>query len=237
MPKLHLPEGADRILTRIQDLNLPREGSKLLVYGLADEITAEDVESLCHIATETYQLNEAADQHQNSTFIMPAPLGTRLPGRSVQEILDVHVASLISLTIINEDQHEIDESIYPFAFIVLESAFWHNHGATIVFLDNDYDPDDDDDDDRPPEGRWWVDECETSVFALVGLCCDLVLEQDDWPNIRECQGRPTARTGSARYVATRSRSWSASKSTPASILKLTRSSLVGAIMPMFSTRG
>jgi hypothetical protein len=207
MPKLHLPENANRILTRIQDLNLPREGTQLLVYGLSNEITAEDVENLCQIATETYQLNDAADEHQNITFITPAPLDRRLPGRSVQEILDVHVASLESLTNVNGGRQGINESIFPFAFIVLESASWRKHGATIVFLDNDYDPDNDYD-DRPPEGCWWVDECETSVFALVGFCHDLVMEEEEWSILRECQGRPTARTGSVRYVATRSRSWS-----------------------------
>jgi hypothetical protein len=207
MPKLHLPDGANRILTRVQDLNLPRESTQLLVYGLSNDTTAEDVENLCQIATETYQLNEAADEHQDTTFITPAPLDKRLPGRSVQEILEAHVASLESLTNTNHDEREIDETTFPFAFIVLESPQWRKHGATIVFLDNNDDPDNDYD-DRPPESSWWVDECETSVFALVRLCCDLVLEQDDWSNIRECQGRPTARTGSAEYVATRSRSWS-----------------------------
>jgi hypothetical protein len=207
MPKLHLPESANHILTRIQDLNLPREGTRLRVYGLSNEIIAEDIESLCHIATETYQLNEAADEHQNITFIKPAPLDKRLPGRTVQEILDAHVASLELPTNLNESGQRIDETIFLFAFIVLESPQWRNHGVTIVFLGNDYDPDNDYD-DRPPESRWWVDECETSVFALVGVCCDLVLEQDDWSVIRECQGRPTARTGSAEYVSTRSRSWS-----------------------------
>jgi hypothetical protein len=207
MPKLHLPDGANSILTRVQDLNLPRESTQLLVYGLSNDTTAEDVENLCQIATETYQLNEAADEHQDTTFITPAPLDKRLPGRSVQEILEAHVASLESLTNTNHDEREIDETTFPFAFIVLESPQWRKHGATIVFLDNDDDPDNDYD-DRPPEGCWWVDECETSVFALVGVCCDLVLEQVDWSNIRECQGRPTARTGSAGYMATRSRSWS-----------------------------
>jgi hypothetical protein len=207
MPELHLPESPDHILTRVQDLNLSREGTQLLVYGLSDEITAEDVESLCHTATETYQSNEAADEHQDSTFITPAPLECRLLGRSVQEVVHAHVASLEGLANVNGDRQGSDETIFPFAFVVIESAEWRRHGATVVLLDNEYDPDNDYD-DRPPEGCWWVDECETSVFALVGLCCDLVMEQDDWANIRECQGRPTARTGSAKYVSTRSRSWS-----------------------------
>jgi len=34
------------------------------------------------------------------------------------------------------------------------------------------------------------------------------MEQDDWHNIKECQGRPTVRTGNPSYVSTRSRSWS-----------------------------
>jgi hypothetical protein len=207
MPELHLPGGADHILKRVQGLSLSREGTQLLVYGLIGEITAEDVESLCHIATETYQSNEAADEHQDSTFITPAPLDRRLPGRSVQEVVDAHVASLEGLANLNGDRHGIDETIFPFAFVVIESAGWRKHGATVVFLDNEYAPDNDYD-DRPPEGCWWVDECETSVFALVGFCHDLVMEEEDWSILRECQGRPTARTGSARYVSTRSRSWS-----------------------------
>lgn len=61
--KLHLSEGADRVLTRVQDQTLVSEGTKLLVYGISDKIAITDIEDFCHIATETYQLNEASDDH------------------------------------------------------------------------------------------------------------------------------------------------------------------------------
>lgn len=209
MPKLHLSEGANRILTRLQDRTPPREGARLLVYSLPNVVTNEDVESLCQVATEIYQLNEAGDEYQDSTFIIPAPLNRRLPGRNVQEILDAHIASLDDFTHGNDANNPNDDSIFPFAFVVIESAEWRKHGATVVFLGNATDSDDDENEsEQPSKDIWWVDECEMSVVALVGVCQEIIMELDDWSIIRECQGRPTARMGDARYLSTRSRSWS-----------------------------
>jgi hypothetical protein len=205
-PELHLPEGVDDILTRVQQLHPNHEGTKLLVYGLADVIKNEDIEDLCHTATEIYS-KELGDDCENAKFIVPAPQTTRLLGIDVQEVLNAHVASMEDLANSNESQQEHNPPIFPFAFVVIESPEWRRHGVTVVLLDNTFDPDDDWN-DRPPEGFWWTDECETSVVALGGLCCDVVMEQDDWHNIKECQGRPTVRTGNANYVSTRSRSWS-----------------------------
>lgn len=204
---LHLSEGADRILTPVQSRVPSREGARLLVYGLPDVVTNEDVESLCQVATEKYQSNEAGDEYQTSTFITPAPLHQRLAGRNVQELLDAHIASLEESTNGNHDNQANDEPIFPFAFVVIESAEWRRHGATIVFLGNAADSDSDSN-EPSSEGYWWVDECEMSLVALVGVCQEMIMELDEWSAIRECQGRPTARTGDARYLSTRARSWS-----------------------------
>lgn len=206
MAKLHLPEGADSILRRTQQTLPQREGTKLLVYGLQDVIKNEDIEDLCQIATEMYS-EEVGDDCDDPNFIVPAPQARRLLGEDVQEVLEMHIASMKDLEIPGGGEEENVNNIFPSAFVVIESAQWRRHGVTVVLLDDTFDPDDDWN-DRPPEGWWWVDECETSVVALGGLCYDMVVEQDNWHNIKECQGRPTARIGSASYVGTRSRSWS-----------------------------
>ena len=205
-PVLHLPEGADDILSRVQQLLPEREGTKLLVYGLKDVIKDKDIEELCHTATEIYS-REVGDDCNDPKFIIPAPQTRRIVGADVQEILNAHVASIEDLTTGNDNQQEHNVPIFPFAFVVIESPEWRRHGVTVVLLDNTFDPYDDWN-DRPPEGCWWTDECETSVVALGGFCYDVVMEQDDWHNIKECQGRPTTRTGNANSVSTRSRSWS-----------------------------
>ena len=119
----------------------------------------------------------------------------------------MHITLMENLANHENGKDENSNDIFPFAYVVIESPQWRRYGVTVVLLDDTFDPDDDWN-DRPPEGWWWVDECETSVVALGGLCFDVVMEQDDWHNIKECQGRPTVRMGSARYVSTRSRSWS-----------------------------
>jgi len=204
--ELHLPQGTDDILTRVQQSYPGREGTKLLVYGLAGVISNEDIEDLCHTATEMYS-KELGDGCEDPKFIVPALQTRRLLGKDVQEVLDAHLASIEDLMNDHDGQQEIKDSIFPFAFVVIESPSWRRHGVTVVLLDNTFDPYDDWN-DRPPEGQWWVDETETSIVALGGLCYDVVMEQDDWHNIKECQGRPTVRTGNANYVSTRSRSWS-----------------------------
>ncbi|GAB7328811.1 hypothetical protein MBLNU13_g00699t1 [Cladosporium sp. NU13] len=206
MAKLRLPEGADDILRRAQQVLLQREGAKLLVYGLQDVVENEDIEGLCHTATEIYA-NELGEDCEDANFIVPAPQRRRLHGKDVQEVLNMHIASMADLASDGNRKDGNGNGILPFAFVVIESAQWRRHGVTVVLLDSTFDPDDDWN-DRPPEGWWWVDECETSVAALGGLCYDVVMEQDDWHNIKECQGRPTVRVGSESYVNTRSRSWS-----------------------------
>jgi len=211
MAKLHLPEGADDILRRVQEALPQRESNKLLVYGLQDVVHYEGIEGLCHTAAEMYA-SELGDDYEEANFIVPAPRTGRLCGKDVQEVLNMHIASIEILANCNYCEEENGNAIFPFAFVVIESPQWRRHGVTVVLLDNTFDPDDDLN-DRPPEGCWWVDECETSVMALGGLCYDVVMEQDDWHNIKERQGRPTAREGSASYVSTRSRSWSPSNIT------------------------
>jgi hypothetical protein len=206
MVKLHLPEGADDILRRVQQALPQREGTKLLVYGLQDVVENEDIEGLCHTATEMYA-NELGDDREDANFIVPAEQTRRLRGKDVQEVLNMHIASMEDLADDDDGEERNGITIFPFAFVVIESPQWRRHGVTVVLLDNTFDPDDDWN-HRPPEGWWLVDECETSIVALGGLCYDVVMEQDDWHNIKECQGRPTAREGSASYVSTRSRSWS-----------------------------
>jgi hypothetical protein len=206
MAKLDLPEGADDILRRVQQAHPQREGTRLLVYGLQDVIEDEDFEGFCHTATEMYA-NELGGNREGANFIVPAPQTCRLHGKDVQEVLDMHIASMENLVNDQDGREGNGPAIFPFAFVVIESPQWRRHGVTVVLLDNTFDPDDDWN-DRPPEGCWWVDECETSVVALGGLCYDVVAEQDDWHNIKECQGRPTVRDGSASYVSMRSRSWS-----------------------------
>lgn len=206
MAKVHLPEGADDILRRAQEALPQREGTKLLVYGLQDIIKDEDVEGLCHTATEMYA-TELGDDCEDAQFIVPAPQTRRLHGKDVQEVLNMHIASMEDLVNHEDGREGNGNAVFPFAFVIVESLQWRRHGVTVVLLDNTFDPDDDWN-DRPPEGWWWVDECETSIVALGGLCYDVVMEQDDWHNIKECQGRPTARDGSASYASTRSRSWS-----------------------------
>jgi hypothetical protein len=71
MVKLHLPEGADDILRRVQQALPQREGTKLLVYGLQDVVENEDIEGLCHTATEMYA-NELGDDREDANFIVPA---------------------------------------------------------------------------------------------------------------------------------------------------------------------
>jgi hypothetical protein len=151
--------------------------------------------------------SELGDDCEDADFIVPAEQTRQLHGKDVQEVLNMHIASIEGLANDNGCEKENDIAIFPFAFVVIESPQWRRHGVTVALLDNTFDSDDDWN-DRPPEGWWWVDECETSVVALGGLCYDVVMEQDDWHNIKECQGRPTAREGSASYVSTRSRSWS-----------------------------
>ena len=206
MLKLHLPDGADDVLRRVQQALPQREGTKLLVYGLEKVTNDEDVEDLCRTAAEVYA-SELGDDCEDANFIVPAPQTRRLHGKDVQEITSMHIASMGDLANHADGREENSNEIFPFAFVVIESPQWHRHGVTVVLLDNTFEPDDDWN-DRPPEGWWWVDECETSIVALGGLCYDVVMEQDDWHNIKECQGRPTVRMGSARYVSTRSRSWS-----------------------------
>lgn len=206
MSQLHLLQDADDILTRVQESLPHREGTKLLVYGLSGVIKNQDIEDLCHTATKVYS-KEVGDDCEDPTFVIPAPQNLRLAGSNVQEVLNKHVASLEDIMNVDNGQQENNIAIFPFAFVVIESTEWRRHGVTVVLLDSTFDPDDDWN-DRPPEGFWWADECETSVVALGGLCCDVVMEMDDWHNIKECQGRPTERTGSALYVSTRSRSWS-----------------------------
>lgn len=206
MAKLHLPEGSDAILRRVQEAFPQREGTKHLVYGLKDAVENEDIEGLCHAATEMYA-NELGDDCEDANFIIPAPQTHRLNGKDVQEVLNMHISSMEDLAKNQDGIEGNGNAIFPFAFVVIESSKWRRHGVTVVLLDNAFDPDDDWN-DRPPEDWWWADECETSVVALGGLCHDVLTEQDDWHNIKECQGRPTARAGSASYVSTRSRSWS-----------------------------
>lgn len=210
MAELRLPEGANRISDRIHRSTLSRERTRVPIYGLSDIVADEDVHNLCYASTETYQKMEASDESQDS-FIMPAPQASRLPGTTVQEVLDAHIALLNDLMDGNEHHRLEDDAIFPFAFVVIESALWRRHGATVVVLESDVDCDEDGD-DGPSEYDWSVDECETSLVALGGICRALVMEEDEWSVIRECQGRPTARTGAPGYVNTRSRSWS-----PASI--------------------
>ncbi|KAM0700769.1 hypothetical protein Q7P35_012490 [Cladosporium inversicolor] len=206
MAKLHLPEGADDILRRTQQTLPQHEGTQLLVYGLQDVIKNEDIESLCQIATEMYS-EEVGDDCDDPNSIVPAPRTRRLLGKDVQEVLDMHITSMENLANPNHGEEGSGNDIFPFAFVVIESPQWRRHGVTVVLLDNTFDPDDGWN-DRPPEGWWWVDECETSVVALGGLCYDVIMQQDDWHNIKECQGRPTVRVGNESYVSTRSRSWS-----------------------------
>ena len=206
MAKLHLPEGADNILRRTQQILPQREGTKLLVYGLQYVINNEDIEGLCRTATEMYS-SEVGEDFKDPIFIVAAPQTRRLLGKDVQEVLNIHITSMGNLANPDHGEEGNGSDIFPFAFVVIESPHRRRHGVTVVLLDNTFDPDDDWN-NRPPEGWWWVDECETSVVALGGLCYDVVMEQDDWHNIKECQGRPTVRVGNESYVSTRSRSWS-----------------------------
>lgn len=206
MAKLHLPEGTDDILRRVREALPQCEGTKLLVYGLHDVVGSEDIESLCQTATEMYS-KEVGDDCQDPNFIVPAPQLRCFRGKDVQEVLNIHITSMDDLANHGSGEAGNGNAIFPFAFVVIESPLWRRHGVTVVLLDDTFDSDDDWN-DRPPEGRWWVDECETSVVSLGGLCYDVVTEQDDWHNIKECQGRPTARSLNLTYVGTRSRSWS-----------------------------
>jgi hypothetical protein len=119
MAKLQLFGPADDILTRVQNRNVLREGNKMLVYGLLDITSNEDIESLCHAATETFQLNAAADGYQNSAFVTPAPSNCRQPGRGVQKVLDAHVSSLEHFVSDNDNHQQKNNSIFPFAFVVV----------------------------------------------------------------------------------------------------------------------
>ena len=206
MAKLHLPEGADEILHRVREAFLQHEGTKLLVYGLHDVVGRADIDGLCQTATETYA-KEVGDDCEDPNFIVPAPEPRCHHGRDVHEILNMHITSMGDLATHGNGEEGNGNAIFPFAFVVIESPQWRRHGVTVVLLDNTFDSDDDWD-DRPPEGRWWVDECETSVVALGGLCYDVITESDDWHNVKECQGRPTARAVDVTYVGTRARSWS-----------------------------
>lgn len=203
MAQLQLPEGADRVLTRAQQAMLTRKNTKMMVYGLPNTVKSGDVENLVHAATRVYQELEATED----CFMAPAPQAIQLAGTTVQEILDVHIAFLDNSIPCGERERSKDERIYPFAFIVIESHEWRRHGATVVVLENDLDSDDDSN-DMPSDVSWSVDECETSLVALGGICRGLVMEEDYWPDIRENQGRPTVRTGHPAYISTRSRSWS-----------------------------
>lgn len=206
MAELRLPEGANRILDRIHRSTLSRERTRVPIYALSDIFADEDVHNLCYASTEMYQKMEASDESQDS-FITPAPQASRLPGTTVQEVLDSHIALLNDLMDGTEHHRLEDDAIFPFAFVVIESALWRRHGATVVVLENDFGSDDGDNDGLS-ESDWSVDEIETSLVALGGICRALVMDEDDWPDIRENQGRPTTRTGAPWYVSTRSRSWS-----------------------------
>ena len=135
-----------------------------------------------------------------------APQAIRPPGAKVDEVLYAHIAFLNDLTSNEQRERSNNEAIYPFAFVVIESPQWRRHGATVVVLENDLDSDADSN-DIPSEVSWSVDESETRLVALGGICQGLVMGEDYWPDIRENQGRPTARTGHPEYVKTRSRSW------------------------------
>lgn len=198
--ELELPPGADSILERCR--SLPRKGTSLLIYGLAGVVQDEDIECLCREATAVYEANDALEEYQDYTFFTPAPKDLRLPGETVQGILNSHVELLANVTSeTNEHQHY--SSIFPFAFIVIEDQNWRKHGVTIVaYHDRDIYGDDED-------LGWRVDECETSVLSLGGFCQDLVMEEEEWHPLTVDLGRPTARTGSVEYSRTRSRTWSA----------------------------
>lgn len=198
--ELELPLGADTILEQCR--SLPHEGFSLLIYGLAGVVQEEDIESLCREATAVYQANDALERYEDYTFLTPAPKNRQLPEETVQEVLDGHVELLATLANdTNERQHHND--IFPFAFIVIEDQDWRKHGVTIVAChDRDIYGDDED-------LGWRVNECETSVLSLGGFCQDLVMMEEEWHPLTVDLGRPTARTGSAEYVRTRSRTWSA----------------------------
>ena len=88
MAELQLPRNADRILTRASHSVVSREGTKMMVYGLSNTVTSDDVEHLSHDATRSYQELEAT----GDSFVSSAPQAIRLPGAKVQEVLDAHIA-------------------------------------------------------------------------------------------------------------------------------------------------
>lgn len=202
---LRLPAGADRIFDQCR--SLPRQDTKLLVYGLAGSagnLQDQDIERLCSEATALYQANEADDEYEGQTFIMPAPKDHRFPGATVQEIVDHHVA-FVSDIINNAGERQSTSNIFPYAFVVIEEAEWRKHGVTIVFCDDNHVFLHDEDGE---ETGWKLDECETNVLALGGFCQELVMDEDDWHSLLNNLGRPTARNWPPELVNNRPRAWS-----------------------------
>jgi hypothetical protein len=68
--------------------------------------------------------------------------------------MNMHIASMEDLVNHEDGRARNGITIFPSAFAVIESPQWRRHGATVVLLDNTFDPDDDWK-NRPPEGRWW----------------------------------------------------------------------------------
>jgi len=210
MTYLKLPPNASATLAQYNDL--PREGSKLLVYALPGVAKHQDIEELCQTATESYLATEGEGEDPAITFLTPAPSTRLSPGQTVQEILEAHITSLTKSSSGDSDavppasRPDTAMSTFPAAFIVIEDPGWRTNGVTVVCCHDD----DDfiDEEDIPANGDFWrVDECEVSLQALVGVCRDLVLDREEWSTIDVYVGRPTRRTGGERYLAERSGGW------------------------------